>query len=140
MNYLTVAGYANKSTSNQEKRVDEFIHVIGKDIARFHCMYWPAFLFAAGMPFPKRVISHGHWLSNNFKMSKSLGNVVDPVEIIKEFGSDSTRSYILKEGPHNKDSDFNVELLKVHHNYVICDGYMNLLNRISGKKIWQGRS
>lgn len=81
VNYLTVIGYPNKMRT-AEKDSDEFIHVIGKDIARFHCMYWPAFLLAAGMPLPKKVVTHGHWLSNNFKMSKSLGNVVDPIEIL----------------------------------------------------------
>jgi len=76
VNYLTVLGYPNKDFN--QKMVTETVHIIGKDITKFHCVYYPLFLRAADMPLPKRVISHGHWLKDNFKMSKSLGNVTCP--------------------------------------------------------------
>ena len=84
VNYLTVIGYPN----NMEKDVTSanFVHVIGKDIAKFHCVYWPAFLAGAGMPLPKSVLVHGHWLRDGRKMSKSLGNVIDPFDILNTFG------------------------------------------------------
>ena len=75
------------------------IHILGKDIAKFHCIYWPAFLKAADMSMPKRVLHHGHWLKDNTKMSKSIGNVVDPFAIWETFGADSVRCYFLCEGP-----------------------------------------
>jgi methionyl-tRNA synthetase len=94
VNYLTVTGYPDKIPDT-----DTFIHVVGKDIAKFHCIYWPAFLLAGGFKPPKQVLNHGHWLMNKQKMSKSLGNVIDPFHIIDTFGVDSVRSYFLAEGP-----------------------------------------
>eukprot|EP00347_Sterkiella_histriomuscorum_P001261 403372711 len=139
VNYLTVIGYPNQMRQNGAE-IGELIHVIGKDIAKFHCIYWPAFLRADDLPFPKRVICHGHWLQNKMKMSKSLGNVVDPFDLIKTFGINSVRSYFLSQGPQFKDSDFQMDQLTIHHNGVVCDQYMNLLQRITGKKIWKNRT
>ncbi len=113
----------------------DFVHVIGKDIAKFHCVYWPAFLAGAGMPMPNKVLVHGHWLRDGRKMSKSLGNVIDPFEILKTFGQDSVRSYFLTDGPLSSDANFSMEDLIQHHNSVICDSYVNMLFRITGKKI-----
>jgi methionyl-tRNA synthetase len=82
-----------------EKAPANFVHVVGKDIAKFHCVYWPAFLHGAGFPMPRKVLNHGHWLQNKMKMSKSLGNVVDPFQLIEDYGIHSVRSYFLSEGP-----------------------------------------
>lgn len=112
-----------------------FVHVVGKDIAKFHCVYWPAFLLGAGLPLPKMVLSHGHWLKDKMKMSKSLGNVVDPFELIEKYGIHSVRSYFLSEGPLLKDSNFELQALIDHNNKLICDSYVNMLFRITGKKI-----
>lgn len=97
-NYLTVLGYPNIAHFNHSN-VTETIHIIGKDITKFHCVYYPLFLRAAGLPLPKRVVSHGHWLKNNLKMSKSLGNVTCPFQLLEEFGQHSVRTYMLAEGP-----------------------------------------
>ena len=79
-NYLTVLGYPEQFDSD---KVSQTIHIIGKDIAKFHCIYYPLFLAAAGLPLPKSVISHGHWLKDGAKMSKSLGNVTCPYELLE---------------------------------------------------------
>lgn len=71
------------------------IHVVGKDIAKFHCIYWTAFLKAAGFPLPRMVLNHGHWLMNKVKMSKSIGNVIDPFNLLKTYDINSIRSYFL---------------------------------------------
>ncbi len=84
VNYLTVIGYPDKMSPKESS--ENFIHVIGKDIARFHCVYWPAFLCGAKMPLPNKVLVHGHWLRDGRKMSKSIGNVVDPYDILNIFG------------------------------------------------------
>lgn len=109
--------------------------MVGKDISKFHCVYWPAFLLGAGMTLPRSVISHGHWLKNKQKMSKSLGNVEDPFKLLDDYGVNTVRSYFLSEGPLVKDSNFETQALIDHHNKIICDQYMNILFRITGKKI-----
>jgi methionyl-tRNA synthetase len=86
------------------------------------------------------VLNHGHWLMNKMKMSKSLGNVVDPFALIDQVGINSVRSYFLSEGPLTKDSNFELEGLIEHHNKVICDSYVNMLFRITGKKILKDKS
>jgi len=134
VNYLTVLGYPSECDSSQ------FVHVVGKDIAKFHCVYWPAFLKGAGLPLPRKVLNHGHWLMNKTKMSKSLGNVVDPFALINDVGINSVRSYFLSEGPLTKDSNFELEGLIAHHNKVVCDSYVNMLFRITGKKILRDRT
>lgn len=116
------------------------IHVVGKDIAKFHCIYWPAFLRAAGFSFPQLVMSHGHWLKDKMKMSKSVGNVVDPFSLLKVYDLNSVRSYFLSQGPLIKDSNFEVEGLVDHHNRIIVDQYLNLQQRITGKKFMKRKS
>lgn len=74
------------------------VHIIGKDIAKFHCIYWPFFLSKAKLPLPKEVVSHGHWLKDHQKMSKSIGNVICPFELMNTYSSDSVRTYFLTEG------------------------------------------
>jgi methionyl-tRNA synthetase len=132
VNYITVIGYPENGSENASASM---IHVVGKDIAKFHCVYWPAFLHGAGLPLPRMVLNHGHWLKNKMKMSKSIGNVVDPFSLLADVGVNSVRSYFLSEGPLLKDSNFELESLIEHHNKTICDQYVNMLFRITGKKI-----
>ncbi len=118
VNYLTVLGYPEKDVSQD---VSQMVHVVGKDIAKFHCIYWTAFLSAAGLPLPRLVLNHGHWLKDKHKMSKSLGNVVNPFELLKTYNLNSIRSYFLSQGPLVKDSNFELENYIEHHNKVIID-------------------
>ncbi len=133
VNYLTSIGYPE----SEENAPSEFVHVVGKDISKFHCIYWPAFLLAGGYPLPRKVINHGHWLQNKMKMSKSLGNVVDPNVILDKIGSNSVRSYFLSEGPLNKDANFEPSGLIDHHNKIIVGMYANILFRTTTPVILQ---
>lgn len=112
----------------------EMIHVIGKDIIKFHCVYWPAFLTACKYPLPKEVIVHGHWKKDNLKMSKSIGNVVDPFELINNYGINAVRAYLLSAGPMYKDTNFEYEDLEQLHDSFIVDGFVNMFFRCTGKK------
>jgi methionyl-tRNA synthetase len=91
-------------------------------------------LEAAGLPLPEKVLSHGHWLKDNQKMSKSIGNVTCPFELLKKFGVNSVRTYMLAEGPLLKDANFDEESLLELHNSFLADQYCNLINRCIGKK------
>ena len=102
------------------------VHIIGKDITRFHCVYWPAFLSAARLEMPQKVIAHGHWLSGGEKMSKSLGNVVCPYDLVDSVGTHAIRSYFMAYGPLIHDSDFDKEELKVFYNNFIVNHIINM--------------
>lgn len=108
-------------------------HLIGKDIIKFHTIYWPAFLLAAKLPLPKRVVVHGHWLSGGIKMSKSLGNVIDPVEMIQYYGADTMRWYMLENSFIEGDGNF-VEKNLHGIREMLCSKLGNLINRCCGKK------
>ena len=97
VNYMTATGYPTTI------KVPD-IHVVGKDILKFHAVYWPAFLMAAGYELPKKIVTHGHWTMGEEKMSKSLGNVIDPMDVVDKFGLDAFRYYLLKEGKIDSDS------------------------------------
>lgn len=107
------------------------VHFIGKDILKFHAIYWPMFLDAAGLEFPKMVFSHGWWRVEGQKMSKSLKNVVDPFEIIKIFGSDTLRFFMFREIPFGRDGDFSEEAIKRRYESDLAKDFGNLLLRIS---------
>ncbi|MBI5599481.1 MAG: methionine--tRNA ligase [Deltaproteobacteria bacterium] len=123
-NYLTGAGYPGKMESWPAD-----VHMIGKDILRFHAVYWPAFLMSAGLPLPKKVFAHGWWTVEGRKMSKSLGNVVDPFEIAERYGVDQFRYFLLREVPFGLDGDFSVSALKGRINGELANDLGNLLSR-----------
>ncbi|CAI4062698.1 hypothetical protein SKDZ_07G4150 [Saccharomyces kudriavzevii ZP591] len=109
------------------------IHVIGKDIAKFHTIYWPSFLFAAGLPLPKQIVVHGHWLCNGVKMSKSLGNVVDPIVMAKYYGADIVRWFLLENSKLEEDGDFQESKL-FETRELLVSKWGNLINRCCGSK------
>ena len=105
-NYITALGYPFKTDFWPAN-----LHMVGKDILRFHAVYWPAFLMAAGVELPQRIFAHGWWTNEGQKISKSLGNVIDPFEIANEFGVDQIRYFLMREIPFGKDGDFSREKL-----------------------------
>ena len=107
------------------------VHVIGKGIARFHAIYWPAFLLSAGLKLPKTIFIHGYFTVNGQKMSKSVGNVIDPFEMIKKYGADPLRYYFLREIPSVGDGDFSERRFKELYNADLANGLGNLVSRVA---------
>lgn len=107
------------------------VHVIGKGISRFHAVYWPAFLLSAGLPTPKAVFVHGYFTVNGQKMSKTLGNVIDPNELITKYGTDALRYYFLREIPPFADGDFSETRFKELYNADLANGLGNLVARVA---------
>lgn len=107
------------------------VHVIGKGISRFHAVYWPAFLLSAGLPTPKALFVHGYFTVNGRKMSKSLGNVIDPFELIHTYGADALRYYFLREIPATADGDFSERRFKELYNADLANGIGNLVSRVA---------
>ncbi|WP_244834246.1 methionine--tRNA ligase [Clostridium sp. BJN0001] len=128
-NYITALGYAQDDTSLFDKYWPANVHLIGKDILRFHTIYWPIMLMALGLPLPKKVFGHGWLLSAGEKMSKSKGNVVDPVVLVNEFGADAVRYYLLKEVPFGADGSFTNEVFIKKINSDLCNDLGNLVSR-----------
>ena len=106
------------------------VHIIGKDILRFHAIYWPAFLFAADLPLPKKIFGHGWILSDDKKMSKSIGNILDPIEIVENYGVDQLRYYLIKEVSLGNDGSISMENLKNCINNDLANNYGNLCQRV----------
>ncbi len=127
-NYITAAGYPADPAAFQ-KWWPADIHFVGKDILRFHAIYWPAFLMAAGLEPPKRVFAHGWWTNEGQKISKSLGNVIDPVALVAEFGLDPIRYFLLREVPFGQDGDFSRAALVNRNNGELANALGNLANR-----------
>ncbi len=130
MNYLTALGYGT-----DEKNMDYWpakVHIVGKDILRFHAIYWPAFLMSLDMPLPKHIAAHGWWTRNGEKMSKSKGNVVDPKEVADAYGLENFRYFMLREVPFGQDGDFSQKALIDRINSELGNDLGNLLNRIIG--------
>jgi methionyl-tRNA synthetase len=129
VNYLTLNGYPENYDQNNDIFWQNSVHIVGKEIARFHAVYWPAFLMAAGIQPPKQVVAHGWWLSEGEKMSKSVGNVQDPVKYCKLFGSDSLRFYLMRELPFGADGNFSLEGFINRHNAFLVNAFGNLCHR-----------
>ncbi|MBM3587242.1 MAG: methionine--tRNA ligase [Alphaproteobacteria bacterium] len=127
-NYITAAGYPDTKAEHW-KFWPADVHFVGKDIVRFHAIYWPAFLKAAGLEPPKRVFAHGWWTIEGQKMSKSLGNVIDPVALVAEYGLDPLRYFLLREVPFGSDGDFSRKALIGRNNSELADALGNLANR-----------
>ena len=128
-NYISALNYPNTDDSLFKKFWPASVHLIGKDILRFHAIYWPAFLLAAKIPLPKKVYGHGWILSGDEKMSKSKGNILDPVELVNEFGSDEIRYYLMKDVIFGLDGKINIGNFKITLN-DLANNIGNLSNRI----------
>lgn len=118
-----------------EKNMDFWqntLHLVGKDILRFHAIYWPAFLMSLDMPLPKTIAAHGWWTRDGKKMSKSLGNVINPKEVADAYGLEQFRYFLLREVPFGQDGDFSQKALITRINSELCNDLGNLLNRIVG--------
>jgi len=124
-NYITALGYP----ADIKKFWPADVHMVGKDILRFHAIYWPAFLMAADLAPPRRVFAHGWWTIEGQKMSKSLGNAIDPVKLVEEFGLDAVRFFLLREVPFGQDGDFSRRALIQRLNSELADSLGNLANR-----------
>ena len=105
-NYISALGW-NSNNVDFENYWPSDLHMVGKDILRFHAVYWPAFLMAANLPLPKKIFAHGWWTNEGKKISKSLENVIDPIEIVEKYGLDQTRYFLLREVPFGRDGDFS---------------------------------
>ncbi len=131
MNYITALGYG-KDEINMQDFWPAKIHLVGKDILRFHAIYWPAFLMSLDLPLPKHIAAHGWWTRDGEKMSKSKGNVVNPKEVADAYGLDAFRYFMLREVPFGQDGDFSQKALMDRINSDLGNDLGNLLNRISG--------
>ncbi len=129
-NYLSALNFPNIDDDKYKSFWPADVHIIGKDILRFHAVYWPAFLIAANLPLPKRVFGHGWILSDDKKMSKSLGNILDPIEVIKDYGIDQLRYYLIKEVSLGNDGSISMENLKNCINNDLANNYGNLCQRV----------
>ena len=128
-NYLTGAGYPDTDSELFRRYWPADLHMIGKDIIRFHTVYWPAFLMSAGIELPRRVFAHGFLLNRGEKMSKSVGNIVDPVTLIDTFGVDQVRYFLLREVPFGQDGSYSEEAIITRINTDLANELGNLAQR-----------
>ncbi|MVU83031.1 methionine--tRNA ligase [Nocardia sp. ET3-3] len=128
-NYLTGAGFPNTDSASFRKYWPADLHIIGKDISRFHTVYWPAFLMSAGIELPKRVFVHGFVNVKGEKMSKSVGNVVDPMDLVETFGLDAVRFFLLREISYGQDGSYSDEAIIGRINSDLANEYGNLAQR-----------
>ena len=140
INYITAPGY-NVNEENFNKYWPANYHLIGKDILTTHSVYWPTMLMSANIPLPQAIFAHGWWLIGESKMSKSLGNVVDPLGLIEEYGVDSVRYYLMREMVLGQDASFTIESFIKRYNSDLANDFGNLLSRISNllKKFFDSR-
>jgi methionyl-tRNA synthetase len=130
-NYITALGFGSGDAGKYDAFWPADVHLIGKDILRFHAVYWPAFLMSAGLPLPKHVYGHGWWMKDSSKMSKSLGNVVDPRPYIDEFGPDAVRYFLLRDKPIGTDGSFSDEAFLDRLNADLANDLGNLASRLT---------
>ncbi len=130
-NYISALNYPNTNDKLYKQFWPASIHMIGKDILRFHAVYWPAFLLAAKLPLPKKVYGHGWILSGDEKMSKSKGNILDPLEIIDQYGLDPLRYYLIKEVSFGNDGNISQERLEDCINSDLANNFGNLCQRVT---------
>lgn len=128
-NYLTGVGFPDTSSDLYQRYWPANLHMIGKDIIRFHTVYWPAFLMSAGIPLPRRVFAHGFLYNRGEKMSKSIGNVVDPVSLVETFGVDQVRYFLLREVPFGQDGSYSEEGIIGRINADLANEFGNLAQR-----------
>lgn len=130
INYVSALGF-----DSDEKKYNTYwpanLHLIGKDILTTHSVYWPTMLLSAGIKLPKTIFAHGWWLNDQSKMSKSVGNVIDPLELIKSYGVDPVRFYLMKEMVLGQDSNFSIESFVKCYNNDLANDFGNLLSRVS---------
>ena len=129
-NYISALKHPDTSNTLYKNFWPADVHIIGKDILRFHAIYWPAFLLAADIPPPKRVFGHGWILSGDEKMSKSKGNILNPIEIINTYGIDQLRYYLIKEVSHGTDGNISLKNLESCINSDLANNYGNLCQRV----------
>ena len=129
-NYITAVGYPDKDCSDFSTYWPANIHMVGKDILRFHAVYWPAFLMGAGLPPPKRVFAHGWWTNEGQKISKSVGNVIDPTHLVEIYGLDQVRYFLLREVPFGNDGDFSHRAIVGRSNGDLANDFGNLGQRV----------
>ncbi|KAF2099122.1 methionyl-tRNA synthetase [Rhizodiscina lignyota] len=142
LNYTTILGYPWQPDGNAMTKAGwpADVQIIGKDITRFHCIYWPAFLIALDLPLPKQIMVHGHWTLSNKKMSKSLGNVVNPFFAIQRFGVDMMRFYLAHDGDVERDADYSNYHIIERYKKELQGGLGNLASRILRGKKWDVRA
>src|SRR5699024_3396431 len=128
-NYITALGYGTDDDEKFQKYWPADVHLIGKEIVRFHSIYWPIILMALDLPLPKKIFAHGWILMKDEKMSKSKGNVVDPIRLTDRYGVDALRYYLLREVPFGSDGVFTPEAFVQRLNYDLANDFGNLLNR-----------
>ncbi len=128
-NYITALGFPDTDAEKYQKFWPANAHIIGKDIIRFHTVYWPAFLMSAKLPLPNRVFAHGFLFNNGEKMSKSTGNVVDPFSMVDEYGVDQFRFFLLREVPFGQDGNYNHEAIVNRTNADLANDLGNLASR-----------
>jgi methionyl-tRNA synthetase len=126
-NYISAIGYPDREKLAEFWPAD--IHMVGKDILRFHAVYWPAFLMAADLPLPKKIVAHGWWTNEGQKISKSVGNVIDPVALTEEFSIDYLRYFLMREMPFGNDGNYSRKSFVNRINADLCNNVGNLLQR-----------
>ena len=129
-NYITAVGYPDTEAEEYRRYWPASLHMVGKDIVRFHAVYWPAFLMAAGLEVPERVFAHGWWTNEGQKISKSLGNIIDPLELVATYGLDQTRYFLMREVPFGNDGDFSRRAMVTRINADLANDFGNLVQRV----------
>lgn len=128
-NYISAIGYPNVKSEKFKKFWPCDIHIIGKDISRFHAIYWPAFLMAADIELPKKIFAHGWWTNEGQKISKSLGNTIDPIELVEKYGLDQVRYFLMREVFFGQDGNFSKANLVLRVNAELANNIGNLVQR-----------